>query len=145
MKDRVVFDSLSSWLISRHFSLKVIFWITGVISFCLSPLADNLTTALLMSTVIMSAGKSNTKFVVIACVNVVVAANAGGAFSPFGDITTLMVRQKGELVEFQQFFLLLVPSLVNWLVPASILFLFLSKGIPEVSKSSAQMKRVERW
>ena len=49
-----------------------------------------------------------------------VAANAGGAFSPFGDITTLMVWQRG-FVEIQQFFALLVPSIVNWLVTAGIL------------------------
>ena len=48
------------------------------------------------------------------------AANAGGAFSPFGDITTLMVWQKDK-VEFSEFFMLFVPSLLNWLVPAAIM------------------------
>ncbi|MFK8069131.1 MAG: sodium:proton antiporter NhaD, partial [Gammaproteobacteria bacterium] len=105
-----VFDKLRAWLVSRGFSLRTIFWLTGLISFCLSPIADNLTTALLMSTVAMAVGGTNTKFVVVACINIVVAANAGGAFSPFGDITTLMVWQKG-IVQFQEFFALFIPSL----------------------------------
>jgi CRP/FNR family transcriptional regulator len=60
------------------------------------------------------------RFVVLGCINIVVAANAGGAFSPFGDITTLMVWQKG-IIPFQTFFLLFFPALVNYLVPAYFL------------------------
>ena len=94
MDERGVFDALRVWLVTRGFSLRGIFWITGLLAFFISPLADNLTTALLMSTVVMAVGGSNHKFVAVACINIVVAANAGGAFSPFGDITTLMVWQK---------------------------------------------------
>ena len=126
MHERGVFDWLRAWLLRRGFTLRGIFWATGVVSFFLSPIADNLTTALLMATVAMAVGGDNIKFVSISCVNIVVAANAGGAFSPFGDITTLMVWQKG-IVEFQEFFVLFVPSLVNWLVPAVILSLFVAK------------------
>ena len=140
MEDRGVFDVLRAWLIRKGFSLKAIFWVTGVISFFLSPIADNLTTALLMSTVVMAVGGSNTSFVVLACVNIVVAANAGGAFSPFGDITTLMVWQKGNLVELQQFFYLFVPSVVNWIIPAVIFFMFLPDGKPEVTDEKAELK-----
>ena len=56
-----------------------------------------------MCAVIMAVGKDEPKFIGIACINIVVAANAGGAFSPFGDITTLMVWQAG-IVEFFTFF-----------------------------------------
>ena len=51
----------------------------------------------------MAVGGDNKKFISIASVNIVVAANAGGAFSPFGDITTLMVWQKG-VIPFLDFF-----------------------------------------
>ena len=95
MEERNVFQSLRSWLVSRGFSLRVIFWLTGLLAFLISPIADNLTTALLMGAVVMAVGGANQRFVVMACINVVVGANAGGAFSPFGDITTLMVWQKG--------------------------------------------------
>lgn len=139
MEDRNVFDKLRAWLVSQGFSLRTIFWITGVISFLLSPIADNLTTALLMSTVAMAVGGTNIKFVSIACVNIVVAANAGGAFSPFGDITTLMVWQKG-IVEFQEFFVLLLPSLVNWLIPAGIMSFFVSSDKPDAIEEKVELK-----
>ena len=67
-----------------------------------------------MCAVVMAIGKEDKKFVGLACINIVVAANAGGAFSPFGDITTLMVWQKG-IVQFQDFLVLFLPSVVNWL------------------------------
>ncbi|MDH3442023.1 MAG: sodium:proton antiporter NhaD, partial [Gammaproteobacteria bacterium] len=117
MDERGVFDVLRSWLLKQQFSLRKLFWVTGGIAFVMSPVADNLTTALLLATVVMAVGGTNTKFIVLGCINVVVAANAGGAFSPFGDITTLMVWQAGH-VEFSQFFVLVVPSMVNWLVTA---------------------------
>ena len=91
MEERGVFDILRDWLLVKGFSFRKIFWLTGLVAFCLSPIADNLTTALLMATVVISVGGGNTRFIAIACINIVVAANAGGVFSPFGDITTLMV------------------------------------------------------
>jgi len=139
MEDRNVFDKLRAWLVSQGFSLRTIFWITGAISFLLSPIADNLTTALLMSTVAMAVGGTNIKFVSIACINIVVAANAGGAFSPFGDITTLMVWQKG-IIEFQNFFVLFVPSLVNWLIPAAIMSFFVSSDKPDAVEEKVELK-----
>ncbi|NOZ11720.1 MAG: sodium:proton antiporter [Gammaproteobacteria bacterium] len=120
MQERNVFEALRAWLVSSGFSYKAIFWLTGVLAFFISPLADNLTTALVMAAVVLSVGTGNAKFVALACINIVVAANAGGAFSPFGDITTLMVWQKG-LVNFTEFMPLFIPSAVNWLVPAIIM------------------------
>lgn len=140
MEDRGVFDLLRAWILSRQFSFRAIFCLTGVISFCLSPIADNLTTALLMSTVVMAIGGDNSKFVAIACINIVVAANAGGAFSPFGDITTLMVWQKGGLVEFLEFFHLVIPSLVNWLIPAAIMFFFIENVQPAAIEERAELR-----
>ncbi|BAN68682.1 Na+:H+ antiporter NhaD family [endosymbiont of unidentified scaly snail isolate Monju] len=140
MEERGVFDTLRIWLISRGFSLRTIYWLTGLLAFFISPVADNLTTALLMATVAMAVGGSNHRFVVVACINIVVAANAGGAFSPFGDITTLMVWQKG-MVAFHEFFALFIPSVVNWLVPAAIMSVVVSKEQPEpVQAGEAPLK-----
>ncbi|RKZ80371.1 MAG: sodium:proton antiporter [Gammaproteobacteria bacterium] len=139
MGERGVFDALRSWLVNQGFSLKTIFWLTGLLAFFISPIADNLTTALLMATVAMAVGGDNHKFVAVACINIVVAANAGGAFSPFGDITTLMVWQKG-VVEFQQFFALFAPSVVNWLVPAAIMSFAVSNELPQATTETAKMK-----
>ncbi len=140
MDEREVFNALRSWLVHRSCSYRTLFWITGALSFMLSPIIDNLTTALVMCAVVLAVGKDSPKFVSIACVNIVVAANSGGAFSPFGDITTLMVWQKG-LVQFTTFFLLFVPSLVNFLVPAIIMSLFLPKGTPEPENGRIEMRR----
>jgi len=139
MEERNVFQALRSWLVSRGFSLRVIFWLTGILAFLISPIADNLTTALLMGAVVMAVGGSNQKFVVMACINVVVGANAGGAFSPFGDITTLMVWQKG-MVDFAEFFALFLPSLVNWLVPAFIMNFLISKDKPQAIDEMVAMR-----
>lgn len=139
LEDRFVFLRLRGFLVSRGYSLVKIYWITGLLAFLISPIADNLTTALLMGAVVMAVGGKNKKFVVLACINIVVAANAGGAFSPFGDITTLMVWQKGK-VQFLEFFVLFVPSLVNWLVPAVIMMFAIDKGNPEAGEDNVQMK-----
>ena len=91
LDERQVFEALRVWLVKRGLGFRQLFWVTGLLAFFISPIADNLTTALLMCAVVMAVGGDNKKFVALACINVVVAANAGGAFSPFGDITTLMV------------------------------------------------------
>ncbi len=140
MEERQVFNALRAWLVSRGFSLKTVFWITGLLAFFISPVADNLTTALLMAAVVMAVGVGKPKFVALSCINIVVAANAGGAFSPFGDITTLMVWQKG-IVHFNDFFHLFIPSLVNWLVPAALMSFAVAGGNPEAVSDKVQIKK----
>ncbi|MBU2986744.1 sodium:proton antiporter NhaD [Saccharophagus degradans] len=140
MLERGVFDSLRDWLVLKGFSYKSLFWLTGFLAFFISPVADNLTTALIMCAVIMAVGKDKPQFIAIGCVNIVVAANAGGAFSPFGDITTLMVWQKG-IIEFFTFFNLLLPSLVNFVVPAAIMHLALPSGQPAVTEDEPEQMK----
>ena len=140
MEERKVFDALRAWLVKSGFGFRALFWITGILAFFISPIADNLTTALLMCAVIMAVGGDNKKFVGIACINIVVAANAGGAFSPFGDITTLMVWQKG-MVDFWTFFALFIPSAVNFLVPAAIMHFAIPNIKPEACDDEVQMQR----
>jgi NhaD family Na+/H+ antiporter len=140
MDERQVFDTLRSWLIRKGFSFRQLFWLTGILAFFISPIADNLTTALLMCAVVLAVGGTNTRFVSIACVNIVVAANAGGAFSPFGDITTLMVWQKG-MVDFWGFFALFIPSVVNFVVPAAIMHFAIPNENPASSDEIIIMKR----
>jgi Na+/H+ antiporter NhaD/arsenite permease-like protein len=135
-----VFAALRSWLVRKGLNYRQIFWITGIISFFLSPIADNMTKALVMGAVIMAVGVNSPKFVAISMVNIVCAANAGGAFSPFGDITTLMVWQSGR-VEFLEFFALFIPSVITYLVPALIMSFFVPKGQPPASEERVGMKR----
>jgi NhaD family Na+/H+ antiporter len=143
MEERRVFEALRAWLIRKGFGLRALFWMTGVLAFLISPVADNLTTALLMCAVVLSVGGENRQFVPLACINIVVAANAGGAFSPFGDITTLMVWQKG-IIPFFDFFALFIPSLVNFLVPAIIMHFAVPDERPETSSVRVPTKRGAR-
>ena len=140
MDERGVFDGLQSWMLKKGFNFRTLFWVTGFLAFFISPVADNLTTGLLMCAVVMKLGGDNKRFVNLSCINIVVAANAGGAFSPFGDITTLMVWQAGN-VEFSQFFDLFIPAAVNYLVPAIIMSMFLPKQKPASVSIATEVKR----
>jgi len=140
MEERLVFEALRSWLVRKGFTYRQLFWITGTLAFLISPVADNLTTALLMCAVVLAVGADSPKFVSLACINIVVAANAGGAFSPFGDITTLMVWQKG-IVDFFTFFSLFIPSVVNFIIPAGLMHFAVPQVSPHPSNEVVKMKQ----
>lgn len=139
MQERNVFNAVRAGLVSSGLSLRSIYWTTGLMAFVISPFADNLTTALVMGAVIMAAGEGHPKFVAVAAINIVVAANAGGAFSPFGDITTLLVWQQG-VVRFFEFFNLFVPSLINWLVPAVLMAFAVPRQRPRPAREAVRLK-----
>ncbi|NCC03783.1 MAG: sodium:proton antiporter [Proteobacteria bacterium] len=140
MDDRGLFRALRAKLVSKGFSLRTLFWLCGGLAFIMSPIADNLTTALVLGAVSLAVGSGNAKFVSVSFINIVVAANAGGAFSPFGDITTLMVWQKG-LVHFGEFFLLFIPSLISWILPAFVMSLAVPKSAPEPMQETVRIKK----
>lgn len=129
MIDRGVFSALRFNLVSKGYDYKKLFWVTGFLAFFISPIADNLTTALILSTVLITIDRTNKAFIVPAAVNIVVAANAGGAWSPFGDITTLMawVAGKGSFVDFLYLF---PASFIGWIVTAFLLSKFIPVGNP---------------
>ncbi|MFE8072481.1 sodium:proton antiporter NhaD [Marinobacteraceae bacterium S3BR75-40.1] len=139
MTERNIFEALRARLIKAGFSYRKLFWITGFLAFFISPVADNLTTALLMGAVVIACGSEEPRFVSLSFINIVVAANAGGAFSPFGDITTLMVWQSGH-VGFFEFFELFVPALLNFVIPGAIMTLAVPKGTPPAPEEDARIK-----
>ncbi len=120
-----VFDTLKYNLISKGYTYRKLFWATGFLAFFISPLADNLTTALILSTVLITIEKTKKEFLVPSAINIVVAANAGGAWSPFGDITTLMAWTSGK-GHFIDFLFLFPSSILGYLVTA----FFLSRVVP---------------
>lgn len=130
LEERRVFDVLRAKLVNMGLGYRQLFWITGGLAFPMSAVLDNLTTSLIMGAVVMAVGANSPRFVAIACINIVVSANAGGAFSPFGDITTLMVWQRGKL-SFFEFFVLFLPSVVNWIIPAVIMHFGVPATKPE--------------
>ncbi len=138
MTDRNIFEALRAYLVRRGLSYKALFWITGWLAFFISPIADNLTTALIMGAVVLAVGADKPDFVTVSFIGIVVGANAGGAFSPFGDITTLMVWQSGH-VDFFHFFALFVPAVLNYLIPAAIMSMAVPAGLPEARDDKVQV------
>ena len=127
--ERDVFNALKYNLVSKGYTYKKLFWLTGVLAFFISPVADNLTTALILSTVLLTIDKNNVNFLVAGAINIVVAATAGGAWSPFGDITTLMAWAAGK-APFIDFFALFPASFIGWLVTAFLLARVVPEGSP---------------
>jgi len=139
MQERRVFDALRTRLVNLGLSYRQLFWMVGGLAFVFGPIIDNLTTALVMGAVVVAVGVGHYHFIVLGCIIIVVAANAGGVFSPFGDITSLMVWQKGKL-QFLEFFHLFLPSLVNFLVPAVFMHFSVPKGRPD---STGEVRRLK--
>ncbi len=145
LQERNVFELVRFKLLGAGLSQRAIFWATGAAAFILSPFLDNLTTALALVSVVIAVGSAtrDRNFVSLSAINLVVAANAGGAFSPFGDITTLMVWQ-AEKVEFFEFFTIFIPSLVNWLIPAAIMSFAIKNSEAHVVNEPVRLKRGAR-
>jgi Na+/H+ antiporter NhaD/arsenite permease-like protein len=146
LAERSVFLALRTWVANRKYSYRRLFWTMGITTFFLSPFLDNLSTALLMGAVVLHLERDNQRFVTLTCVNIVIASNAGGAFSPFGDITTLMVWQQEIIstngrVDFFSFFSLFIPAVVSYLVPATIMHTALPEGHLTSAQEQIAMRR----
>jgi Na+/H+ antiporter NhaD/arsenite permease-like protein len=101
-------------------SKKKLVWITGIITFCLSAVLDNLTTTIVMVSllrIIVPEKKDRLLFAGL----VIIAANAGGAWSPIGDVTTTMLWIGGQITAGSIILQTIVPSLVCFLIPALII------------------------
>ena len=142
MIERNVFDVLKYKLVSKGYTYKQLYWITGILAFFISPIADNLTTALILSTVILTIDKTNKAFLVPAAINIVVAANAGGAWSPFGDITTLMAWSAGKGT-FLDFMTLFPASIIGYAVTAVLLARFVPNGKPPFSEQTDKVEKLK--
>ncbi|NOT84288.1 MAG: sodium:proton antiporter NhaD [Methylococcaceae bacterium] len=140
MDDMQVFDALRVKLLSKGMSYRQLFWVTGVLVFFMSLFLNGLTAGLLMGSIVIAVGKKNAHFVSLACINIVVATNAGGSVSPLGGISTLFVWQHGML-QFTDFFKLLLPCLVNFLVPALFMQFAISKDYPAIEVENIIMQR----
>ncbi|NOQ30703.1 MAG: sodium:proton antiporter [Helicobacteraceae bacterium] len=130
-----IFEKLKYNLVSKGYTYRQLFWLTGFIAFFLSPIADNLTTALILSTVLITIERKNKAFLVPGAINIVVAANAGGAWSPFGDITTLMAWTAGKGT-FTDFLFLFPASVLGYLVTAFLLSKFVPDTKPDFDIAS---------
>ena len=101
-------------------SKRKLMWRVAFMTFFLSAILDNLTTSIVMIMVLRKLVQSQTDRLLYAAL-VVIAANSGGAFSPIGDVTTIMLWIKGVITTQGVISEIFVPSLVSMLVPAFIL------------------------
>ncbi|MGK0256119.1 MAG: Na+/H+ antiporter NhaD/arsenite permease-like protein [Arcobacteraceae bacterium] len=132
-----VFDKLKYNLISKGYTYRQLFWVTGFLAFFISPIADNLTTALILSTVLITIEQKKKEFLVPGAINIVVAANAGGAWSPFGDITTLMAWTAGKGT-FADFLFLFPAAILGYLITAFLLSKVVPNTTPEIDLSKEE-------
>ena len=136
-----VFDRLKYNLISKGYTYRKLFWITGFLAFFISPVADNLTTALILSTVLITIEKTRKDFLVPGAINIVVAANAGGAWSPFGDITTLMAWTAGK-GEFTDFLYLFPSAFLGFFITSFLLSRFVPNVVPNFDASNEKAPKM---
>lgn len=140
--ERGVFNALKGKLIAKGYSYRQLFWITGFLAFFISPIADNLTTALILSTVLVTIERKNKGFLVPSAINVVVAANAGGVWSPFGDITTLMAWT-AQKANFTDFLYLFPAAFIGWIVTAYLLVRYVPDLDPYKDGDPLAAERIE--
>ncbi len=105
-------------------SKRKLMWRVAFMTFFLSAILDNLTTSIVMIMVLRKLVQSREDRLIYAAL-VVISANSGGAFSPIGDVTTIMLWIKGVITTQGVLTEIFVPSLVSMLVPATILSLSL--------------------
>ncbi len=140
MEDMRIFDALKAWLVHKKMSYRQLFWITGYLVFFLSSIINGMTAGLLMGAVVVAVGKNSPRFVSLACINIIVATNAGGSFSPLGGISTLFVWQH-RMLQFTEFFKLFIPCLVNFLVPAIAMNFALPNDRPAIDLEQVSLPR----
>jgi len=97
-------------------SKNKLLWIIGLISFFLSAVLDNLTTTILMVSLLRKILPSSKDRIIFSCA-IVVAANAGGAWTPIGDVTTTMLWINGQISSLSVMKALFLPSLVSFIIP----------------------------
>lgn len=119
-------------------SMRKMLWIIALITFFLSAILDNLTTTILMVSLLRKLAPLRSERFLLCCI-VVIAANAGGAWTPIGDVTTTMLWINGQLSSIGVMKSLFLPSLISLLVPL-LWYHFRVKGNMAQSTSIKEVK-----
>ena len=117
---------------------KSLIWIVGFVTFFLSAVLDNLTTTIVLISLLKKLIKNDNDRLYFVGV-VVIAANAGGAWSPIGDVTTTMLWIGGQITAFKIIIKLIIPSLFCLIVPL-IFISFKLKGTVERTENNNGMQ-----
>ena len=118
-------------------SKRSLLWRIAIMTFILSAILDNLTTSIVMIMILRKLVKERKDRVIYASL-VIIAANSGGAFSPIGDVTTIMLWNKGVITAAGVISEVLIPSIVSMVIPAYVLSLSLKDElvVPEAKKAA---------
>ena len=119
-------------------SKKTLLWRIMFMTFVLSAILDNLTTSIVMVMILRKLVESKKDRLIYASL-VVIAANSGGAFSPIGDVTTIMLWNKGLITAAGVIKEIFIPSLVSAVIPAYILSLSLKGELVAVTPNSGTL------
>ena len=128
-------------------SKRKLLWRVAIATFFLSAILDNLTTSIVMIMVLRKLVQSREERLIYAAL-IIISANSGGAFSPIGDVTTIMLWIKGVITTQGILTEIFIPSLVSMLVPAFILQYSLSGKFDKeqnlVTAEISQFTKVQR-
>ena len=122
-------------------SKRTLLWRIAFITFILSAILDNLTTSIVMIMILRKLVSDHKDRLIYAAL-VVISANSGGAFSPIGDVTTIMLWNKGLITAAGVIKEIIVPSLISMIIPAFILQYSL-KGELKISKTNTSLSESE--
>ena len=122
-------------------SKRALLWRIAFMTFILSAILDNLTTSIVMIMILRKLVSDKTDRLIYAAL-VVIAANSGGAFSPIGDVTTIMLWNKGVITAAGVIMEIFIPSLVSMVIPAYILSLSL-KGNLEIQQDTVVVEETD--
>lgn len=112
-------------------------WLLVVITFFMSAVLDNMTTAIIMIMLLRRIiGDRRERWIFAGLI--VVAANSGGAWSPIGDVTTIMLWMRGNVTAGPLMYSLLLPSLISVTVPTAIAMRYISRGETAAATQSAE-------
>ena len=110
--------------VMKTHSKRALLWRIAFMTFFLSAILDNLTTSIVMIMILRKLVSEHKDRIIYASL-VIIAANSGGAFSPIGDVTTIMLWNKGVITALGVISELLVPSVISMVIPAYVLSLSL--------------------
>lgn len=122
-------------------SKRALLWRIAFMTFLLSAILDNLTTSIVMVMILRKLVSDHKDRIIYASL-VIIAANSGGAFSPIGDVTTIMLWNKGLISAAGVIKEILVPSLISMILPALILQ-FMLKGELKVAEPQGTLSESE--
>lgn len=117
-------------------SKRSLLWRIAIMTFLLSAILDNLTTSIVMIMILRKLVSNHADRIIYASL-VIIAANSGGAFSPIGDVTTIMLWNKGLITALGVISEILVPSIISMVIPAFIMQFMLKGDLDMPSQSEA--------